>query len=195
MTRGGSSRKGKPSGSKSVYPEVEPGYNARAVEFLRAIRPQGKIDKTDVDALRARFEHYLDMCAQYDFKVSNLNAYAAMGITRVDASLFSRDARHPERAEFIQQVQDYCSGYRECLMSDGKMHPAIGIFWQKNYDGMRDTVEHIAAPSIGTAEDIAKIAERYADQKAAESMIIDQQPSGFLPGALDEANDDDSDLS
>lgn len=131
MTRGGSSRKGKPSGSKSVYPDVEPGYNARAVEFLRAIRPQGKIDKTDVDALRARFEHYLDMCAQYDFKVSNLNAYAAMGITRVDASLFSRDARHPERAEFIQQVQDYCSGYRECLMSDGKCIRPLGSSGRK----------------------------------------------------------------
>ncbi|CAJ0600759.1 unnamed protein product [Cylicocyclus nassatus] len=35
---------------------------------------------------------------------------------------------------------------REGLMADGKVNPVTGIFWQKNYDGLRDQQEVVVAP-------------------------------------------------
>ena len=33
------------------------------------------------------------------------------------------------------------SQIREQLMSDGKINPVTGIFWQKNWDGLKDQQE------------------------------------------------------
>lgn len=38
------------------------------------------------------------------------------------------------------------SQIREQLMADGKVNAVAGIFWQKNYDGLKDQQEVIVEP-------------------------------------------------
>ena len=38
------------------------------------------------------------------------------------------------------------SQIREQLMSDGKINPVTGIFWQKNWDGLKDQQEVVIEP-------------------------------------------------
>ena len=49
-------------------------------------------------------------------------------------------------------------------MQDGKVNPVTGIFWQKNYDGMRDQTETVltAHTPLG-AEVSGRDAERLAE--------------------------------
>ena len=51
-------------------------------------------------------------------------------------------------------------------MQDGKVNPVTGIFWQKNYDGMRDQTETVltAHTPLGeevTGSDAERLAETY----------------------------------
>ena len=50
-------------------------------------------------------------------------------------------------------------------MSDGKVNPVVGIFWQKNYDGLRDQQEHIIAPAnpLGEGRSAEELQKKYSD--------------------------------
>ena len=65
----------------------------------------------------------------------------------------------------LEEVKMICGGYRESLMSDGQLTPSTGMFWQKNYDGLRDATEHIVVPGdpLGEMRSKREIQEKYAD--------------------------------
>ena len=89
--------------------------------------------------------HYLETCAKYDMKIGNQAAYAAIGIDKGIAwEWVNRCTTNPARTDFIKKVQKVCALYREGLMQDGKVNPVTGIFWQKNYDGMKDQTEMVS---------------------------------------------------
>jgi hypothetical protein len=93
------------------------------------------------------------MCAQWDMKVGNMAAYAAIGIDKADAYEWSnRNLGNPARTAFIKKVQKVSAMYREGLMEDGKVNPVTGIFWQKNYDGMKDQQEVVLTPNTSPWE-------------------------------------------
>ena len=51
-------------------------------------------------------------------------------------------------------------------MEDGKINPVVGIFWQKNYDGMKDQQEVVLTPNanpLGDAESAERLKEKYLD--------------------------------
>ena len=50
------------------------------------------------------------------------------------------DPRYKKLAELIYSV---CSMTREELISQGEINPVIGIFWQRNYDGLRNDTEQM----------------------------------------------------
>ena len=64
-----------------------------------------------------------------------------------------------------KKCEEICGGYRESLMSDGQLTPSTGMFWQKNFDGLRDQTEHIVTPGdpLGEMRSKREIAEKYAD--------------------------------
>ena len=58
-------------------------------------------------------------------------------------------------------------------MADGEINPAVGIFWQKNYDGMRDTQDVAVSPvqtqALLTEEELRRKYVQMPTEKLAES--------------------------
>jgi len=65
-------------------------------------------------------------------------------------------------------------------MVDGKVNPVTGIFWQKNYDGLRDAQEIVVTPNaspLGDGESAERLAEKYLEQtKGIEQKDIIELP-------------------
>ena len=165
-------------GNKNSNPEALPtvnadppeGYNAQKIDFYLKILPDKDeiIDLNDVEMMEQRFYRYLQLCAQYDQKIGNQAAYAAMGVTKEQVwDFINRNKSNPQRSDFLKKVQQICGMYREGLMEDGKVNPVTGIFWQKNYDGMKDQQELVVTPNtnpLGDGESAERLAEKYLEQ-------------------------------
>lgn len=66
-------------------------------------------------------------------------------------------------------------------MADGKVNPVTGIFWQKNYDGMKDQQEVVVTPNqnpLGEGQNAQQLAEKYLERtKGIEQKdVIDVVP-------------------
>ena len=50
-------------------------------------------------------------------------------------------------------------------MQDGKINPVTGIFWQKNYDGMKDQSEVVLTPNnpLGDSKDTEALKQKYLE--------------------------------
>lgn len=70
-------------------------------------------------------------------------------------------------------------------MSDGKINPVTGIFWQKNYDGLRDQTELAIAPvnPLGEGKSAEELAKKYS-----EDAYIDAEEQKALPGTQKDKN-------
>ena len=143
------------------------GYNTRRIQFMQAILPTEPLDINDVEEMERRFARYLELCALWDMKVGNMAAYAAIGIDKSQAfEWVNRVLGNPERTNFIKKVQKVCAMYREGLMEDGKVNPVTGIFWQKNYDGMKDQQEVVLTPNtnpLGEQKDAEALKQKYLE--------------------------------
>ncbi len=161
-------------------------YNANAVSFIMAITPTEPLDKNDIAEMQRRFAHYIEMCAKYGKKVSNQAAYLAIGITKDDVYDWENQRSvNPARTEFLKKVKQICGVYREQLMSDGKINPVTGIFWQKNYDGLRDQTELAIAPvnPLGDGKSAEELAKKYS-----EDAYIDAEEQKALPDTQKDKN-------
>ena len=143
-----------------VDPDMD--YNRNTIAFLRAITPDTPLDPNNVQMMRERFWHFLDMCDMYGKRPGNMKAYMAIGIDPRRATEWEADERNPERSEFIKNVRIFCGSYREDLAETGEIPVPIAIFWQKNYDGLKDVTEKVEVKVDATAPQlIDKIAEKY----------------------------------
>ena len=161
----------KPWESSSVIqdnnPDLPMGYNTKRIAFMQEILPTEPLDPNDVDEMERRFKRYLEKCAEWDMKIGNMAAYAAIGITKDHVYEWTvRRQTNPRRTDFIKRVQQFCSMYREGLMEDGKINPVTGIFWQKNYDGMKDQQEVVLTPNaspLGERADADALKQKYLE--------------------------------
>lgn len=167
-------------------PDLPEGYNTRRIRFMQAILPTEPLDHNDVEEMERRFNRYLELCAQWDMKVGNMAAYAAIGIDKSDAYEWTnRNMGNPARTAFIKKVQKVCAMYREGLMEDGKVNPVTGIFWQKNYDGMKDQQEVVLTPNtspLGEQADAEALKQKYLEN----TYGIAELPEGTEPLELPE---------
>lgn len=148
-------------------PDLPEGYNTRRILFMQEILPTEPLDHDDVEEMERRFQKYLQKCAEWDMKVGNQAAYAAIGINKDLVYEWTvRRQTNPKRTEFIKKVQQFCAMYREGLMEDGKVNPVTGIFWQKNYDGMKDQQEVVLTPNanpLGEQQDAEALKQKYLE--------------------------------
>lgn len=148
-------------------PNLPQGYNTRRIAFMQAILPTEPLDHDDVEEMERRFQHYLTKCAEWDMKIGNQAAYAAIGINKDLVYEWTvRRQTNPRRTEFVKKVQQFCAMYREGLMEDGKVNPVTGIFWQKNYDGMKDQQEVVLTPNtspLGEQKDAEALKQKYLE--------------------------------
>lgn len=148
-------------------PDLPEGYNTRRIRFMQAILPTEPLDPDDVAEMERRFKRYLELCSEWDMKIGNQAAYAAIGINKDLVYEWTvRRQTNPARTEFIKKVQQFCSMYREGLMEDSKVNPVTGIFWQKNYDGLKDQQEVVLTPNtnpLGEQKDAEALKQKYLE--------------------------------
>lgn len=136
--------------SPMVYPkpaetDEERDYNARQIEHIKKVHEIGAMaDRNDLVSLRSCFLAYLELCQRDGFKVSNMAAYASMGMNRFTFE-YLKKKNDPDTRALTDFVQSVCAMSRESMISDGKLNPVIGIFWQRNFDGLRNDTEQIQA--------------------------------------------------
>ena len=140
----------------------------RYANFVLAVKRISEgVNTKDVNDMRNRFYQYIALCEACNMKIGNLNAYSAIGIVQQYAWNWKNGGfgSTPERKELIEEIDSVCSGYREQLIADGQINPVTGIFWQKNYDGLRDIQSHEIAPMdpLGEKRSAKEIAEQYKD--------------------------------
>ena len=166
--------RGRPKGSTDTKPRdttacVNNLVKAREnspIRFMQMILPSDPLDCNDVAEMERRFARYLELCAEWGMKVGNMAAYAAIGIDKDTAYEWtSRRTSNPARYGFIKKVQQVCALYREGLMEDGKVNPVTGIFWQKNYDGLKDQQEVVLTPNnpLGEAQNAEQLKQKYLE--------------------------------
>ena len=120
-------------------------YNSRLIAHgLEVQKIATNADRGDILSLKSCFLAYLQLCQQDGFSVGNIGAYAAMGMTCADFTMLSR-RQDPAYRDFCKWVKQTCALFRETRVADGKLNPVIGIFWQRNYDGLRNDTEQMQA--------------------------------------------------
>lgn len=175
---------------KDHNPDLPMGYNTKRIAFMQAILPTEPLDNNDVEEMERRFARYLQMCAEWDMKIGNQAAYAAIGINKDLVYEWTvRRQTNPKRTEFIKKVQQFCAMYREGLMEDGKVNPVTGIFWQKNYDGMKDQQEVVLTPNnnpLGDQTDAEALKQKYLENTYG---VTESLPEGHrkLPESAERA--------
>lgn len=174
-------KRGRPKGrkdsvSRAKLPEDKKQYNADSIKFLREIIPYEifKARKEDIPEMRKRFDEYLDKCIEHNVKPANLQAYAAIGISKQNAYDWE-NGKDEQLKEFIIYVKRFCSAYREKMMIDGEIPVPTGIFWQKNYDGLKDQQEHVITTSnaLGMSQDENELAKKYLENSDIVNIPID----------------------
>lgn len=165
MAEGEKRKTGRPKGRKSGYTmtekalsqrrenvclpvaktEEEFDYNSRLIAHAMKVQEiAANADKNDILSLKSCFIAYLQLCQQDGFSVGNIGAYAAMGMSNTEFQGMSRRA-DPAYRDFCKWVKQTCGLFRESRVADGKLNPVIGIFWQRNYDGLRNDTEQMQA--------------------------------------------------
>lgn len=150
---------------------TKPGDNSKYAGFLMKIGQWGTVDKSDVQAMEKRFWDYVNLCFEWDVRVTNQVAYYAMGITRDDVYDWENGrSRSSEHSVLIKKVKSFCSSYREMLGADGRLNPVTLVWWQKNYDGLVDRQEVVLTPNnpLGTITDQKQLEERIAGSVVVE---------------------------
>ena len=129
------------------YPDTQEKaeYNTKLISHIMQIQEiRQHANRRDINSLKSCFLNYIKLCQMNGFPIQNLAAYSAMGFdNRTFSAWAMRD--DPEIREFASFVRSTCALFREGMVSDGKLNPVIGIFWQRNFDGLRNDTEQVQA--------------------------------------------------
>lgn len=148
--------------TKYARTDEERAYNAKLIDHIMRIHEIAmNADRNDINTLKSCFVAYLQLCQQNGFNVSNMAAYSAMGF---DTNGFNNWIKKddPDIRQFGRFVKETCSMFREALIGNNKLNPVIGIFWQRNYDGLRNDTEQVQ--SMNSNEEDTTSAKAYREK-------------------------------
>lgn len=132
------------AGSLPAETEEERSYNARLIDHVMRINEiSTHADRSDIETLKSCFIAYMQLCQEDGFPVGNIAAYASMGFRNIQQFDYYAKSDDPDARALATFVRSTCAMARESKTSDGKINPVIGIFWQRNYDGLRNDTEQI----------------------------------------------------
>ena len=144
---------------------IERNSNARYANFTLAVAAIGRgANYSNVDDLRLRFYTYLELSQLTNMKISNMTALLSIGMTFSKAQWQAAHGPEPIR-DLLTEIQAVCAGYREMVTADGKLNPVTSIFWQKNFDDMKDRREQeiMVKDPLGEVKTKEEIQKKYAD--------------------------------
>jgi len=137
------------------------------------------LDPDDVETMQKRYAFYKEMLVKYGLPRTNLAAYHAIGVTmeQVRRWLSGQGFTNKRRKAFFERVQAECGVSREMDMATGNVSVPVGIFWQKNYDGLRDVSETIVHVDDTWNENQSpeELQARYADVIDADFTVKEPQ--------------------
>ena len=121
-------------------------YNARLITHVMRINEIAThANRSDLNTLKECFIAYLQLCQEDGFPTGNLAAYSAMGFYARNSFDHFINRDDPDIRAFGTFVKATCAMMREGIIADGKINPVIGIFWQMNFDGLRNDTEQVQA--------------------------------------------------
>lgn len=131
---------------------------------LLALSEKAKQTKS-IDDLRGLFKHYLEMCNEYSIVPNNISAYQSIGITTQTAKMWAAGKAGAEKKELIDFVNQFLASTTQIGILTGTISPTIGIFLQKNFDGLSDQPVAVAEENdlLGEKPSADDIIERYSD--------------------------------
>lgn len=133
------------------------GTNQRVLLHLEKINEIARgADRKDVAGLRERFYKYVELCADMDMKIGYQNSAMAMGMDYRTLFQWRNGNGNPttEQKALAEEVARICAAYLEQLLLDSGsgLNPVVGIFWQKNYSGLKDAPNESVAQEDGLGE-------------------------------------------
>lgn len=151
-------------------------YNLKLIRFMREIAYNGEpYDTHDLNKINELFEGYLKKCEEWDMKLGTQAIALALGVKYSTFKGWQNDPeevrRDPARARVVGEMCQFVAMYRESLMQDSKINPVVGIFWQKNYDGLKDQQETVVKAEEHV--DTARLKDKYQAIASTESNVID----------------------
>ena len=147
-------------------------YNSRviahAMEVMAISVRDGKPkQESDIPVMQEAFIKYLQICEKNGIKPGTQGASAAIGVDYVTLYKWSTGSRGEAFQLFGKSVTQALSVIREDFMADGKVHPIVGIFWQRNYDGLRNDTEQVQnnteQEDDNAFSSVSEIKKRYGD--------------------------------
>lgn len=136
------------------------------------------VDLSDTDAVAAAIDGYFKYCIDRGLRPGNLGLYAVLGLSKQDVSDALRGASHrlrPSTIDLLKKAKQALATYRELLGSQGKLNPVTLIFWQKNYDGLKDQQDIVLTPNTGIQQEHSadEIAQKVLDDIPIDDDNID----------------------
>ena len=162
------------------FEENEPEVVGEIVKSLIDLADMGK-PRTD-DEVQQRIDYYFRLCAEREFRPGIESMSAALGISRKTLYAWRKGKGCSEyRTEIVNRAVSLCHGFLEQAILRGKINPASGIFFLKNWAGYKDTVsfEEVTQPDEVSTYDKNKMIESLgirddlAQLEDAEFLDID----------------------
>ncbi len=122
--------------------KIEPGSNSAISAILLMTRKLARqVDVNKPETMFEALDRYLEFCIAANIKVTNKSLYTACGVTddMVTDWITGRSrTADPRYREFGLTARAVCAQAREQSAAEGSLSPVLAIWWQKNYDNMRD---------------------------------------------------------
>ena len=154
--------------------------NALFCKYAMDIFHAPSVDLDDPEEVAAAIDGYFKYCIDRQLRPGNLGLYAALGLSKQDVSNaingYSKKLR-PSTIDLLKKAKQALATYRELLGSQGKLNPVTLIFWQKNYDGLKDQQDIVLTPNTGIQQEHS--ADEIA-QKVLEDIPIDMDDSDTI---------------
>lgn len=134
--------------------------NSLRIKFFMELADLPVVDTSDIPALENRFIEYLAICEKHGRKPGNQACYFALGLDKDTMEGWANGSRGTSQHQvFGKKIKQFLGMTREELMASNKINPVTGIFWQKNYDGLRDQQEVVVTPNYQQADPVELVRE------------------------------------
>lgn len=179
VKRKGNGRNSPVIGGNGVAP-ITNEENALFCQYALDIFHAPPVMLDDTEAVARAIDEYFRYCIERGLRPGNLGLYAALGLSKQDVSDALRGASHklrPSTIDLIKKAKQALATYRELLGSQGKLNPVTLIFWQKNYDGLKDQQDIVLTPNTGMQQEHT---EEEIAQKVLDDIPVDDDNSDTI---------------